>query len=179
MQVGVFLKDTSTSSMGILRIKLASSLYRCLSTTRPPWHTSFLIFTHPPLPSLPLCPCLHISTKSDPISEQLKTPWTSKCQSQGLLFFFQKTGQGSRHCLKLACAGTCWPTLAREWYRLNGCQVIEDCQSNFKWPLSPSLLRFRSPLLSLFTLLLPLSVSLSLTLSFSLCLCLYLRLRVC
>lgn len=63
-------------------------------------------------------------------------------------FFFQKTGQGSRHWLKLAYTGTCWPTLAREWYRLNGCQVIEDCQNNFKWPLSPSLLLFHSPLLS-------------------------------
>lgn len=101
-----------------------------------------------------LSPFLHISTKADQISEQLKTPWTSKSLNQDLLFLFfpfQKTGQGSRHWLKLAYTGTCWPTLAREWYRLNGCQVIEDCQSNFKWPLSPSLLLFHTPLPSIYS----------------------------
>ncbi len=133
---------------GCCEDQIAPSLYRKAFLT--PDHTDTQVswfFTHSPLPRLPLCPCLHISTKSDSVSEELKTPWTSKCQNQGLLFF-QETGQGSRHCLTVACAGTCWPTLARKRYRLNGCQVIEDCQSNFKWLLSPSLLLFHSPLLS-------------------------------
>lgn len=99
-------------------------------------------------------------------------------------FFPQKTGQGSRHWLKLAYTGTCWPTLAREWYRLSGCQVIEDCQSNFKWPLSPSLFLFRFPS-SLFyyptaIVCLPSSLTLFLLISLSLSTrCLYLLLWAC
>lgn len=132
------------------------ALQSSLSITGLLRHTGCLVFAHPPLPSFLLClsPFLHISTKADQISEQLKTPWTSKSLNQDLLFLFfpfQKTGQGSRHWLKLAYTGTCWPTLAREWYRLNGCQVIEDCQSNFKWPLSPSLLLFHTPLPSIYS----------------------------
>lgn len=51
-------------------------------------------------------------------------------------FFPQKTGEGSRLVLKLACTGMHWHTGKRlQW--LTGCQVIEDCQSNFKRPLSP------------------------------------------
>lgn len=56
------------------------------------------------------------------------------------------------------CIGTCWPTLAREWNQLHGCQVVEDCQRNFKWPLSPSPAPLCPPLC--FTLLLSLSASL-------------------
>lgn len=49
--------------------------------------------------------------------------------------FFQKTGEGSRLVLKLACTGMHWHTGKRRQL-LTGCQVIEDCQSNFKRPLS-------------------------------------------
>lgn len=55
-------------------------------------------------------------------------------------FVPRKSGKGSRHWLKLASTTAYWPTPV--WYRVSGCQVIEDCQSNFRWPLAPFLQLF-------------------------------------
>lgn len=134
------------------------------------------IFTPPPLPSflLRLLPFSITLPSQIKFQSTLKPPEHQSVKTKPyfffFFFFFQKTGWGGRHWLKLACTGTCWPTLAREWHRLNGCQVIEDCQRNFKWPLSPSLLLFCSPLLSILLsnchcLLLSLSLSLMLFIS--------------
>lgn len=133
-----------------------------------------------------LSPFLRISTKSDRISEHLKTPWTSKCQNQGFFFsFFSKDRPGQQ---ALAQVGMHWHMLAHI-----GKIVVSTQWLPSHWGLPKKLqmtaLSFSAPIsLSTplyFTLLRPLSFSLStLSLFISLPLllsihCLYLLLGVC
>lgn len=171
-------EETMARAADMVRINLTPLHYRA---TLDQSDTQFLDFTYPPPPFFLLSPIFDITTKSDHISEQLETTWNIKVSrpTPTSFFFFQMTGEGSRHWLKLACTGACWPTLSEEWCWLSGCQVIEDCQSDFKWPLFSFLLLFHAPLLSI--LLSPCHClfsfhPLSLFISLSLSTCLYLLL---
>ena len=127
--ISFFLKDPWTRAV--------AAVNHLCSTER-----SFLTPAHSDTqvaPHIPLCPpsssdvlLPSISLPSQIIFQSNVKPLEHQSVKIQAYFFFLKTGQGGRHWLKLACTGTCWSTLAREWYRLNGCQVIEDCQRNFK-----------------------------------------------
>lgn len=133
-------EDTLTRA-AVVRINLTPFLSRAALLTLDQSDTQVARSSHiclcPPFSSV----LVHssISLQSQIIFQRnSEPPGTSKCQkcvktkSHFFSLSFQKTGEGSRHWLKLACTGTRWPTLARKWCRLSGCQVIEDCQSNFK-----------------------------------------------
>lgn len=131
------LSEDTLTRAAVVRINLTPFLYRAAFLTLDQSDTQVARSSHIALcpPFSPVLVHSSISLQSRIIFQRnSEPPGTSKCQNQVLLFSlsFQKTGEGSRHWLKLACTGTRWPTLAREWCRLSGCQVIEDCQSNFK-----------------------------------------------